>query len=170
MITHITIVGEMIQRKNHEWLIDYMIERKDNKDIRLTLIGGGILFDRLKAKAADDKRIVFTGKMPRGEVVEHLRRSDIFVMPSYNESFGLVYLEAAATYNAIICMANEGIYGVVRSLFVRNKRDMFVRLDRLVRDRKMIKTLARYAYEDVMALTWENISKKYHNLYKGILK
>jgi len=41
-----------------------------------------------------------------------LFESDIFALPSYKETFGLVYLEAAAARNAIIGFKGEGVWGL----------------------------------------------------------
>lgn len=59
------------------------------------------------------KRVVFTGKLSREEVAKVLKNTDIFVMVSQNETFGLVYLEAMAQCCITIGSSGEGIDGVI---------------------------------------------------------
>jgi glycosyltransferase involved in cell wall biosynthesis len=41
-------------------------------------------------------RVIFTGRIPESEKVDHYRLADAFVMPGRGEGFGIVYLEALA--------------------------------------------------------------------------
>ena len=41
-------------------------------------------------------QVVFAGRIPEDEKVDHYRMADAFVMPGWGEGFGIVYLEAMA--------------------------------------------------------------------------
>lgn len=43
-----------------------------------------------------NSEIKFTGYLSKEKIIEILDQSDIFVLPSEKETFGLVYIEAAA--------------------------------------------------------------------------
>jgi glycosyltransferase involved in cell wall biosynthesis len=67
-------------------------------DVKYLVIGRGDDRPRLEALAAElgvSDRVVFAGFVPTGELVEHYRLADGYVMPS-REGFGIVYLEAMA--------------------------------------------------------------------------
>jgi glycosyltransferase involved in cell wall biosynthesis len=49
--------------------------------------------------------------MPKEKLLNNYRNSDIFIMPSYNETFGLVYIEAMSQGLPIIYTQNEGVDG-----------------------------------------------------------
>lgn len=61
-----------------------------------------------------EKQIKFVGQVSRDEVFRYMEESDVFIMPSYNETFGLVFLEAMANGCIVIGAEGWGIDGVVR--------------------------------------------------------
>jgi len=54
------------------------------------------------------ERIKFKGFLPNEEVIDTLNKYDVFVMPSWEEAFGVVYLEALAAGIPAIGTQNEG--------------------------------------------------------------
>ena len=46
-----------------------------------------------------------------------MRDSDIFILPSKNETFGMVYLEALASGCITVCSKNDGIDGIIKDEF-----------------------------------------------------
>ena len=82
----------------------------ENKSVRLLMIGDGP--DRLEAEnmcreLGISDNVEFLGKL---KVIEKLLAiSDIFLLPSQTESFGLVALEAMASKNAVISTNSGGL-------------------------------------------------------------
>mgnify|MGYP006291051205 CR=1 FL=1 len=165
-------VGAMIERKNHDWTIEFIKNYKGKQDISLELIGDGPELDRLRKLAAGDTRINFTGRVRREEVIVHLKKGDVFVLPSVNETFGLVYLEAAANHNALLGLKNEGVWGVFAEnremLFAADRDQYFIMLEKLVEDRNLREKLQVNAHRKVSGLTWQNIALRYKELYSSI--
>lgn len=68
-------------------------------DFKYLIVGDGSDRMRIELKArtlgvADS--VVFAGRLPESEKVEHYRLADVYVMPSSGEGFGIVLIEAAA--------------------------------------------------------------------------
>lgn len=61
-----------------------------------------------------DKNVTFTGHLPQHEVYEKMRQSDIFVLPSVGETFGMVYLEAMASGCIVVGTKDDGIDGIIK--------------------------------------------------------
>ena len=44
-----------------------------------------------------------------------MMEADIFVLPSKNETFGMVYMEALAHGNIVLCTQNSGVDGIIQN-------------------------------------------------------
>lgn len=96
------------KRKN----IDKVIKAcKGLECFELTVIGDGK--ERKKLEKID-KNVIFTGRLPNDEVLAKMRKSDIFVLPSVGETFGMVYLEAMASGCITVCTKGDGIDGIIK--------------------------------------------------------
>ncbi|MEM7749666.1 MAG: glycosyltransferase family 4 protein [Pseudomonadota bacterium] len=51
---------------------------------------------KLAAQAGLQQHVIFAGHVDDHELIDHYRTSDVFVMPSTREGFGIVFLQAAA--------------------------------------------------------------------------
>lgn len=60
-----------------------------------------------------EERITILGMLDRQEVLKLLKKSDIFLMVSAPETFGLAYLEAMAKGNIVFCSKGWGIDGAI---------------------------------------------------------
>lgn len=98
--------GQFIKRKN----IDKVVKASDKfENIELTVIGSG----PQKLEKISDKPI-FLGQISREEVLGKMRESDVFILPSKNETFGMVYLEAMASGCITVCSQNDGVDGIIK--------------------------------------------------------
>lgn len=59
-------------------------------------------------------RVVFTGRIAEDEKVDHYRLADLYVMPSYGEGFGIVFLEALACGVPVIGSKADGSRDALR--------------------------------------------------------
>ena len=112
-------LGRLVRIKNIEAITGYMKSHPD-KHIRIDIAGDGELKDDLERYAAQDSRICLLGKLSKDEIKAQLKDYDYLILPSYQEPFGIVLLEALAcgvpciTSNAqgpieIICHNKTGI-------------------------------------------------------------
>ncbi len=100
--------GQLIKRKN----IDKVIKACDEfENLELTIVGSGGKYNDLKNLS---EKPIFTGQLPHEKVLEKMKESDIFILPSVNETFGMVYLEAMASGCITVCTKNDGIAGIIK--------------------------------------------------------
>lgn len=97
------------KRKNIDKII---LGLKSFKDVDLTIVGDGEGRKMLEKLSNKPK---FTGRLPHDEVLTLMRESDIFILPSVSETFGMVYLEAMASGCIPICTVNDGIDGIIKN-------------------------------------------------------
>lgn len=112
----IITVSSLIKRKNIDKVIR-AISLLNNKNITLTIVGNGKekkKLEELTNKLNLQKQIYFKGHLRREAVFAELKFSDIFILPSEKETFGLAYLEAMAFNNIIIGKKNDGIDGIIK--------------------------------------------------------
>lgn len=101
--------ANLIKRKNIDKLI---IACEKLKNVELTIIGEGREEKYLKTIS---EKPIFLGYLPSNIVYEKMRDADIFVLPSQNETFGMVYLEAMASGCITVGIENEGIAGIIKN-------------------------------------------------------
>ena len=89
------------RRKGHDKIIEALPKvAKTNADVVYLVVGEGEDHTRLEALARRlgvDKIVLFAGRIEPDELPELYRLADLFVMPSTQEGFGIVFLEAAAS-------------------------------------------------------------------------
>jgi len=105
------IVGRMDAReryKGHDTLIElWPAVRRKIADAQLIVVGDGDDAARLRRKAADTcEAITFLGRVDEPTLAALYRDATCFVMPSSDEGFGLVYLEAMRASTP--CIAAHG--------------------------------------------------------------
>jgi glycosyltransferase involved in cell wall biosynthesis len=106
-------VGHLDNNKNLSTLLDACVLLVKNEfDFELTVVGTGHLEKQLKEKATN-LPVVFRGYISnREELLAVYRNSDLMVVPSRTESFGLVYAEALTQAKPVIYTRNQGFDGV----------------------------------------------------------
>jgi phosphatidylinositol alpha-1,6-mannosyltransferase len=86
--------------KGFDEVIDVMPELlKRFPTLKYLIVGEGDDRLRLERKASAlglSKQIIFAGRIPEQEKAAHYNLADAYVMPSYGEGFGIVFLEAMA--------------------------------------------------------------------------
>jgi phosphatidylinositol alpha-1,6-mannosyltransferase len=89
------------QGKGHDRVIQALAQLVATRpDIVYVIVGDGTDRDRLAALARTEgvgDRVVFTGAVPDDELPDYYRTADLFVLPSVQEGFGIVLLEAASS-------------------------------------------------------------------------
>lgn len=105
--------GYLAERKCHRHVIEAvarLVEQFPN--LHLILIGDGPLRDDLKEQAKRlgiSDKVEFTGILKQQDVFRYFSIAEAIVLPSYNEAFGNVYIEAAAHGKPFIACKGEGI-------------------------------------------------------------
>ncbi len=109
-------VGYLLRRKYADVAICAVADYYENKDYQFQVIGNGEMKPELEKLIKDkkiDENVHLLGRLPRNEIVSHLDNSDIFIMISKNEVFGLVYLEAMARGCIVVASKHEGMEGII---------------------------------------------------------
>ena len=93
-------IGSLIHRKGFDILIEAFHNANiDKTKWKLFIIGDGAERDCLEKIIREKglyENIILLGKLNKQEISDILQKSDVFVLPSRSETFGVVYIEAMA--------------------------------------------------------------------------
>ena len=171
-------VAELIKLKNIDKVILAIGKLAPEYDITYTIIGKGPEKDNLN-KLVDNlgiNNIVhFIDAVPHELIANEMYKHDIFIMPSYFETFGRVYFEVMAMGIPIICAKNSGIFGIFKdreegiAVDHNNFAEIINALKYLIDSPAERKRIGMNGKKLVENYTWENIAKLFHNKYDIII-
>ncbi len=177
--TRLLTVARLIPRKGLTDLLQAMLFLHD-LPIHLTIQGSGSDDGRLRElteKLGLRDRITFSGFQPRHQLPSVYRQADIFVLPSFSESCGLVLLEAMACgLPAVVTRVGgmvEHIDDHVNGLVVppRDPQALAAAIRRLAVNPELRTEMgARNALKVRMHYSWDRVASAYLSLYRNILE
>jgi glycosyltransferase involved in cell wall biosynthesis len=110
-------VGNLIPTKGHELMVRALADlRNEFPSIRWEVLGDGPELNRIRQLAEKSgvlTHIIFRGRQNRRLVAEAFQRCTVFVLPSFYEGLGCVYLEAMASGKVAIGCLGQGIDEVI---------------------------------------------------------
>jgi glycosyltransferase involved in cell wall biosynthesis len=173
-------VSNLISQKG----IDYnlkAISKLVNKypNLKYLIIGNGPEKDHLKRLTENlgiNQMVEFLGQLSHKKVMEYMAVTDIFSLPSWNEAFGVVYIEAMAQGKPVIGCQGEGIEDFVEDgktgLLAKPKDvDSLVKaLDFLLSHPTEAQEIGKRAGDLVLKhYTWEKNAEKTIEVYQEVL-
>ena len=141
-------VGRLTAVKNLEWLINRFA---CHPELELTIIGTGNLEAYLKSIASSN--VKFLGTIPNSKLFEYYQKADVFVLPSYNEPYGLVVEEALNNGTPVLL---SHMIGCQDNLVVANDAGLVYTLDDID---DFEKKLAQICDIEIYNQLRENVSK-----------
>ena len=151
-------VGQLVYRKGAETLFD-AIKRLPEDTYSLTMVCREIPEKSLLDQAPTSARIL--RRLSETDLQHLYASSDLLVMPSLIEGFGLVYLEAMAAGMGIICTGNTGGPDVMSTgkegviVSPGNVDELASILADLTHDRERIEEMKRHAKRAAALFDWE---------------
>ncbi len=174
----IAYVGKLEKLKNVDVIIDAVSVLQKNYSCSLNIVGEGKQKKKLEKVAKSKLRkgsYTFWGYVNHDEAIKIMSNSDMFVMVSSPETFGLVYLEAMGKGCVTVGSLGEGIDGViidgVNGLLVKpgNVNDLFCAIERYIKmDNREKQLLVDNAIKTAKRFNEINMGLKYLKLIKDI--
>jgi glycosyltransferase involved in cell wall biosynthesis len=173
-------LGYLIERKGHRYVLEAVAQLLPRyPELRYLIAGSGPLRPDLEAltrKLGIQSNVQFLGFVPNKDLPRLLSLCDIFVLPSWDEAFGVVYLEAMLNGKPVIGCQGEGPEDFVEhgktGLLVkpRNVESLIEALDFLLSHPDEAKAMGERAREVVLAnYTWEKNAEKTIAVYREVL-
>lgn len=171
-------LGNLIELKGVDTLIRAIsIVKKEVEDVKLFIAGRGKSEPNLRKLVREmdlDQSVEFLGFLGE-EKFSYMKSIDVFVLPSYWESFPLVLLEAMACGKPVIATNVSGNPFAIRNGvngFLFNPGDINKLADKLItllQDEKLSNKMGDAGKKRAMDFEWIDIAGKTANIYRKIL-
>jgi len=168
-------VGEIKGNKNIGSVVTAVeILRESGMDVELCVVGFGLCDDLCYAKKLRKRceSLSFIKTIDqvedKVELLKYYRAADIFVMPSFKETFGLVYGEAMSQGLPVVYSKGQGIDGyfsegkVGHSVDPKRCDDIAEKIQSILENYLQI---SNYCSENAEMFDWNNLGKIYQELY-----
>lgn len=173
----ITSIAELHERKGLKYLIEAVGELVAKyPNIKLVIIGEGSERNNLEnliGKLKLENHVVLLGRQK--EIPKLLKSSDIFVLPSRREAFGLVNAEAMITGLPIVASNVGGISEIVEDdesgilVEPENSRELAKALRKLISSESLRENMAKVGQKIVAEnFSAKVMAEKYEKIYENI--
>lgn len=174
--TQIVGVGNLWRTKGYDFLLRALVQVKLQGvvDWSCTIVGEGperMGLETLAHELGIGERVRFTGALPHAQALEVIASADIFALPSWRESFGVVYLEAMAFGKPVIGCKGQGAQDIVvdgeTGLLVEPQDvvSLAEALLKLMRDPALGKKMGAAGKRRVESFTWHANATRYQSCY-----
>jgi len=172
----VTFLGRITFQKGPDYFIEaaYKVLQKDS-NVRFAMAGSGDMLLKMIKRAAQLRiadKFHFTGFL-KGNDVDHIfSMSDVFVMPSVSEPFGIVPLEAMRSSVPVIISKQSGVAEVLHHALKVDFWDIDAIADAiygLCHYEGLSKMFKKYGKQEVENLKWEDAALKVIQVYNKIL-
>jgi len=137
----------------------------------LKIIGKGPEKNNIEEQMNGFDYISFLDYMSKEELLNNYRNSDIFIMPSYKETFGLVYIESMSQGLPIIYTKNEGVYGYFKERtvgFSVDPDDIIDMMDKIKIIFNNYNRISENAVQEAQKFSWNKVSDQYIEIYSEL--
>ena len=172
----VTFLGRITFQKGPEYFIEAAAKvLKRTKNVRFVMAGSGDMMNRAirqVARMGISDRFHFTGFLRGADVQKMFALSDVYIMPSVSEPFGISPLEAMRTNVPSIISHQSGAAEVLKYAFKVDFWDVDAMADdiyALLQYPALSEFAAKQGYEEVNALKWNNATKKMIKVYESVL-
>ena len=173
----VTFLGRITFQKGPEYFIEAAAKvLKRTKNVRFVMAGSGDMMNRAIRQAARlgiTDRFHFTGFLRGMDVQKMFALSDVYVMPSVSEPFGISPLEAMRTGVPSIISKQSGAAEVLKYAFKVDFWDVDAMADdiyALLNYPALADFSAKMGYDEVNALKWNNATAKLKAVYQSVIK
>jgi glycosyltransferase involved in cell wall biosynthesis len=168
----VTFLGRITFQKGPEYFVEAakkVIERDPN--VRFVMAGSGDLLNRMIERVAElgmGTKFHFTGFLKGKDVDDMYAISDVYVMPSVSEPFGIAPLEAVRHNTPVIISKQSGVAEVLRNAIKVDFWDVDAMADAifgLLHYESISKMFKELGSEELKKLKWEHVAAKLVTVY-----
>ena len=173
----VTFLGRITFQKGPEYFIDAAAKvLKRTKNVRFVMAGSGDMMNRAirqVAKLGIADRFHFTGFLRGADVQKMFALSDVYIMPSVSEPFGISPLEAMRSNVPSIISYQSGAAEILKYAFKVDFWDVDAMADdiyALLQYPALSSFASKQGLDEVNALKWDRATAKLKTIYESLIK
>ena len=172
----VTFLGRITFQKGPEYFIDAAAKvLKRTKNVRFVMAGSGDMMNRAiqqVARLGISDRFHFTGFLRGADVQKMFALSDVYIMPSVSEPFGISPLEAMRTGVPSIISHQSGAAEILKFALKVDFWDVDALADdiyALVSYPALTEFASKQGYDEVNELKWNGATAKLKKVYESLI-
>ena len=171
-------IGRLVKRKSIDTMINALSGIK-NKKIKLLIVGDGPEIDYLTGLTEQlnlTDRIKFPGYITEEEKYSYLANSDVFILTSMHEGFGIVFMEAMFMGLPIVCTNHGGQVDFLKQdqnallIDVGDVESCRKSMMKMYNDRNLYKIMSRNNKKKVRDFYADTVASEYLKIFYEIKK
>jgi glycosyltransferase involved in cell wall biosynthesis len=172
----VTFLGRITLQKGPEYFIEAaykVLKVMDN--VRFVMAGSGDMMERMMRRAASLKitdRFHFTGFLKGKDVFTMLTMSDVYIMPSVSEPFGISPLEAMQSNVPVIISKQSGVAEILTHAVKTDFWDIDAMADAIygiLNYPALSSMFIKNGKEEVIRLKWDNSARHVKDIYERVI-
>jgi len=173
----VTFLGRITMQKGPEYFIEAaykVLQVMDN--VRFVMAGSGDMMERMMRRAAALKitdRFHFTGFLKGADVFSLLDISDVYIMPSVSEPFGISPLEAMQSNVPVIISKQSGVAEILTHAVKTDFWDIDAMADSIygiLNYPALANMFIKKGKEEVITLKWDNSARHVKEIYTRVIE
>lgn len=173
----VTFLGRITMQKGPEYFIEAaykVLQVMDN--VRFVMAGSGDMMERMMRRAAALKitdRFHFTGFLKGADVFAMLDMSDVYIMPSVSEPFGISPLEAMQSNVPVIISKQSGVAEILTHAVKTDFWDIDAMADAIygiLNYPALSNMFIKKGKEEVITLKWDNSARHVRDIYYRVIE
>lgn len=172
----VTFLGRITMQKGPEYFIEAANKvLKKMGNVRFVMAGSGDMMEKMMRRAAALKitdRFHFTGFLKGPDVFSMLYMSDVYIMPSVSEPFGISPLEAMQSSVPVIISKQSGVAEVLTHAVKIDYWDIDAMADAIygiLNYPALANMFIINGKEEVIMLKWDNSARHVRDIYYRVL-
>jgi len=172
----VTFLGRVTMQKGPEYFVEaaHLVLKKMN-NVRFVMAGSGDMLNKMITRIASfrmGRRFHFTGFLKGDDVYHMFALSDVYVMPSVSEPFGISPLEAMQSNVPVIISRQSGVSEILHHAIKVDFWDIHAMADAIygILNYQGLPSMFKiHAREEVDNLKWENAAAKVKDVYLSLI-
>ena len=173
----VSFMGRITMQKGPEYFVEAAnLVLQKMKNVRFVMAGKGDLLNEMKEKVSIlgiSSYFQFPGFVAGSEIAELFQISDVFVMPSVSEPFGIVTLEAMQAGVPVVISKQSGVSEVVQNAIKVDYWDIQAMADAiytLLINQEYGIRLGEKGKKEASKLIWKNVASEVNKIYLKLLE